>query len=86
MCIEYMRPHFSTSGTLLCDVGGVKCQSFLKQQPPEMALKMIFKGSGCFQFPEAVVLLQRKKANALPHMVYYKLSLFYRSKNCHVQL
>ena len=37
--------------------------------------KMIFKGTKCFQFPEAVVFLQRKKANALPYVVHYKFSL-----------
>ena len=47
---------------------------------------VIFKGSWCIQFPEAVVLLQRKKAYALPNMVHYKFSLFYRSRNCCVQL
>ena len=40
----------------LLNVGGVKCQPFLKHSNYwKRALKMIFKGSGCFQFPEAVV-------------------------------
>ena len=37
-------------------MGGVKCQPFLKHSNHwKRALKMIFKRSGCFQFPEAVV-------------------------------
>ena len=39
-------------------VGEVKCQLFLKHSNRnhwKRALKMIFKGSRCFQFPEAVV-------------------------------
>ena len=46
------------------------------------ALKMIFKESGCFQFPEAVVNSTAKKAYALPNVVHYKFSLFYRSRKC----
>ena len=38
------------------NVGGVKCQPFLKHSNHwKRALKMIFKGSRCFQFPEVVV-------------------------------
>ena len=67
-------------------MGGAKCQPFLKQSNHwKQALKMIFKGSGCFQFPEAVVLLQRKKAYALPNVVHYKFSLFYRNRKCRVE-
>ena len=41
---------------VLHNMGGVKCQPFLKHSNHwKRALKMIFKGSGCFQFPEAVV-------------------------------
>ena len=37
-------------------MGGVTCQQFLKHSNHwKPALKMIFKGSGCFQFPKAVV-------------------------------
>ena len=37
-------------------MGGVKCQPFLKHSNHwKRALKIILKGSGCFQFPEAVV-------------------------------
>ena len=37
-------------------MSGVKCQPFLKHiNHWKRALKMIFKGSGCFQFPETVV-------------------------------
>ena len=37
-------------------VGGVKCRPFLKHSNHwKWALKIIFKGSGCFQFPETVV-------------------------------
>ena len=50
------------------------------------ALKIIFKGTVCFQFPEAVVLLHGKKAYALLIAVHYKFSLFYTSSNCHEHL
>ena len=41
---------------MLRNVGGVKCQPFLKHRNHwKRELKMIFKGSGCFEFPEAVV-------------------------------
>ena len=37
-------------------MGGVKCLPFLKHSNHwKRAPKMFFKGSGCFQFPEAVV-------------------------------
>ena len=37
-------------------MGGVKCQPFLKHSNHwKRALKMIFKGSGCFQFLEVIV-------------------------------
>ena len=37
-------------------VGGDRCQPFLKHNNHwKRALKMIFKGSGCFQFPKAVI-------------------------------
>ena len=46
----------------LCNMGGVKCQSFLKHSNYwKQALKTIFKGSGCFQFPEAVVTSTAKE-------------------------
>ena len=53
----YIREtHFSSAVLGLHNVGGVKCQLFLKHSNHwKQALKMIFKGSGCFQFPEAVV-------------------------------
>ena len=41
---------------------------------------MIFKGSGCFQFPEAVFTSTAKKAYALQNGDHYKLYLFYRSR------
>ena len=41
---------------MLRNVGGLKCQPFLKHRNHwKRALKMIFKGSGCFHIPEAVV-------------------------------
>ena len=47
----------------LCNVGGVKSQPFLKYSNYwKQALKMIFKGSGCFQFPEAVVTSTAKES------------------------
>ena len=48
--------HFSSAVLWLRNVGGVKCQPFLKHSNHwKRALKMIFKESGYFQFPEAVV-------------------------------
>ena len=53
--IWYVRPPFSSAFPGLHNVGGVKCQPFLKHSNHwKRALKMIFKGSGCFQFAEAV--------------------------------
>ena len=44
-------------------MGGVKYQPFLKHSNHwKRALKMIFKGSGCFQFPEAVVSSTAKES------------------------
>ena len=44
-------------------MGGVKCQLFLKHcNHCKRALKMIFKRSGCFQFPEAVVTSTEKES------------------------
>ena len=43
--------------------GGVKFQPFLKHSNHwKRALKMIFKGSGCFQFPEVVVTSTAKES------------------------
>ena len=64
-------------------MGGVKCQTFLKHSNHwKRALKMIFQGSGCLQFPEAVVTSTTK--NALPKVVHYKFSLFMSTK-CRVE-
>ena len=44
-------------------MGGVKWQLFLKYSNHwKRALKKIFKGSGCFQFPEAVVTFTPKES------------------------
>ena len=44
-------------------MGGVKWQPFLKHSNHwKRALKMIFKGSGCFQFPEVVVTSTAKES------------------------
>ena len=44
-------------------MGGVKYQPILKHSNHWIrALKMIFKGSGCFQFPEAVVTSTTKES------------------------
>ena len=43
-------------------MGGVKCQPFLKHSNHwKRALKMIFKGSECFQFPAVVVTSTAKE-------------------------
>ena len=42
---------------------GIKCQPFLKHSNHwKRELKMIFKRSGCFQFPEAVVTSTAKES------------------------
>ena len=44
-------------------MGGVKSQPFLKHSNHwKRALKMIFKGSRCFQFPEIVVTSTAKES------------------------
>ena len=44
-------------------MGGVKCQLFVKHSNHwKQALKIIFKVSGCFQFPEAVVTSTAKES------------------------
>ena len=54
----------------LSNVGGVKCQPFLKHSNHwKRALKMIFKGSGYSSFLKLSLLLQRKKTYALPNVV-----------------
>ena len=48
---------------VLHNMGGVKCQPFLKHSIHwNRALKMIFKESRCFQFPEAVVISTAKES------------------------
>ena len=71
--IWYARPYYSSTVLGLRNVGGVKCQSFLKHSNHwKLAIKMIFKESGCFQFPEAVVTSTAKESLALPNVVQYK--------------
>ena len=44
-------------------MGGVKCQPFLNSiNHRKRALKVIFKGSGCFQFPESAVTSPAKES------------------------
>ena len=61
--IWYVRPHISSAVPGLHNVGGVKCQPFLNHSNHwKWALKMIFRGSGCFQFPEAVITSTAKES------------------------
>ena len=54
--IEIRETYFSSMVQGLRNVGGVNVQPFLKHSNYwKRTLKMIFKGSGCFQFPKAVV-------------------------------
>ena len=46
----------------LCNMGGVKCQPFLKHNHWKRTIKFIFKGSVYFQFPETVVTCDAKKS------------------------
>ena len=58
-----MRPHFSSAVPGLHNIGGVKCQPFLKHSNHwKRVLKMIFKESSYFQFPEAVVTSTAKES------------------------
>ena len=58
-----MRSHFSNTVPGLRNVGGVKCQPCLKHSNHwKRAIKMILKGSRCFQFPEAVVTSTAKES------------------------
>ena len=77
--------HFSSVVLGLSNVGGVKCHPFLKHSSHwKRALKKIFKGSRCFQFPEADVTSTAKES--LPNVVHYKFSLFYKSRRkCRVE-
>ena len=48
---------------MLHNMGGVTCQPFLKHSNHwKRAPKMIFKESGCFQFPKAVVTSTAKES------------------------
>ena len=74
--------HFSSAVLGLHNVGEVKCLPFLKHSNHwKRALKMIFKGSGCFQFPEAVITSTAKEK---PKVAHYKFLLF-RSRKCGVE-
>ena len=61
--IQIRETHFSSAVLRLRNVGGVKCQLFLKHSDHwKPALKMIVKESGCFLFPEAVVSSTEKES------------------------
>ena len=61
MIYVHVRPHLVVQA--LHNIGGVKCQPFLKHSNHwKQALKTIYKGSGCFQFPEAVVTSTAKES------------------------
>ena len=49
------------------------------------ALKMIFKGSGCFQFPEVVITSTAKESLRSTERGSLQFSLFYRSRKCRVE-
>ena len=75
--------HTLVARSRLRNVGGVKSLTFLKHSNHwKRALKMIIQGSGCFQFPEAVVTSTAK--DTLPKVVQYKFSLF-RSRKCRLE-
>ena len=61
--IKYVRPHFSSAVPGLFNVGGVKCQTFLKYcNHWKRAQKFFFKVTWCFQFPEAVITSTAKES------------------------
>ena len=53
--------------------GELSFSHFYNSNHWKRTLKMIFKGSGCFQFPEAVFASTAKKAYALQNGDHYKL-------------
>ena len=60
---RYVRTHFSGAVLGLRNMGGVKCQPFLKHGNHwKWAQIIIFKESGYFQFPEAVVTSTAKES------------------------
>ena len=84
--IYICETHFSSAVLGLRNVGGAKYQPFLKHSNHwKRALKIIFKGSRCFQFPEAVVTSTVKNAYILPNMVQYKFLLINRGRKCRVE-
>ena len=68
-------------------MGGVKCQPFLRYSNHwKWPLKMIFKGSGCFQFPEAVVTSTAKESlRSTERGSLQVLAVLYRSRKCRVE-
>ena len=73
--------HFSNAVLGWRNVGGVKSQPFLKHSNlRKWPLKNIFKGSGCFQFPEVVVPSTAKESLCYTESGSYKFSLFRRRK------
>ena len=55
--------HFSSAVLGLRNVGGIKCQPFLKHRNHwKRALNFFFNESRCFQFPEAVVTSTAKES------------------------
>ena len=60
---RYVRHTFCSTDLGWHNLGGVKWQPFLKHSNLwKRALKIIFKGCGCFQFPEAVVTSTAKES------------------------
>ena len=51
----------------------------------ETGTKIDFQGKRVLPFPEAVVTSTAKESYALPDVVHYKFSLFYRSRKSRVE-
>ena len=67
-------------------MGRVKCQPFLKHGNHwKRALKMIFKESWCFQFPEAVVTSTAKKSLRSTERGSLLVLAVLRSSKCRVE-
>ena len=81
--IRYVGPLFLPGLLIYIKRAELIVRHFKNSNHWKRTLKMIFKGSGCFQFPEAVVT---SAANTLLNADHYKLSLFYRMGNSRVQL
>ena len=79
-----MRPHFSGAGIRMW--AELNVSHFYKGNHWKRVLKLIFKGSGCFQFPEAVVTSTAKGSLRSTAHGSLQVLVVYRCSNCGKQL